>query len=66
VWSVLGYIAAFLLFAAPVAAIGVWLGGRRRFRIRPAGWAPWWYVGGQPDVPEELQARARSRSRRQS
>ncbi|HUG05670.1 MAG TPA: hypothetical protein VMQ78_03945 [Candidatus Limnocylindria bacterium] len=57
-WSILGYAAALLLAMIPVGGMilltktKAW---RRRKGIRPAGWAPWWYVGGQPEVPEELQ-----------
>jgi hypothetical protein len=58
-WSVAGYVAGLVLLAIPVGGLLLltktksW---KRRRRIRFAGWAPWWYVGGQPDVPEELQA----------
>jgi hypothetical protein len=57
-WSLLGYASAFMLVLLPVGGMVLltktraW---RRRKRIRSAGWAPWWYIGGQPDVPEELQ-----------
>jgi hypothetical protein len=57
-WSILGYAATAVLVMLPVGGMVLltkttaW---RRRNRIRSAGWAPWWYIGGQPDVPEELQ-----------
>jgi hypothetical protein len=57
-WSVVGYAAALALVTLPIGGLVLitktraW---RRRKRIRAAGWAPWWYVGGQPDVPAELQ-----------
>jgi hypothetical protein len=53
-----------LVFAVPLIGLGLLLRGRRHSRIRFAGWAPWWYVGGQPDVPEELQAESDERRRR--
>jgi len=58
-WSFAGYVVGLLLLALPIGGLllvsktKAW---RRRTRIRFAGWAPWWYVGGQPDVPDELQS----------
>jgi hypothetical protein len=54
------------MLAALVAAVMVVLRATifRHGRIRFAGWAPWWYAGGQPDVPDELQYERRSSQRR--
>jgi hypothetical protein len=57
-WSFAGYVVGLALLALPIGGLlllsktKAW---RRRSRIRFAGWAPWWYVGGQPDVSEDLQ-----------
>ena len=63
-WSALGYVIGLLVFALPLAGIWLWRRERPHRRIRFAGWAPWWYVGGQPDVPEELQEDPDSHARR--
>ena len=65
-WSVAGYILAFLIFVAFTAAVLFLLRITvfRRGRTRPAGWAPWWYVGGQPDVPKELLEESSEPSRK--
>jgi hypothetical protein len=60
-WSLLGYVLGVAIFALPLGGLWMFLRGRRHRRIRFAGWAPWWYVGGQPDVPEELQHERRQR-----
>lgn len=66
VWALAGYILAFLIFVAFTAAVLFLLRITvfRHGRTRPAGWAPWWYVGGQPDVPKELLEEPRGRSRK--
>ena len=57
-WSFVGYVVALIVMAIPIGGLFLltrtraW---RRRKQIRRAGWAPWWYVGGQPDVLEEVQ-----------
>lgn len=53
--GIIGYVAALVFFAVPLAGLWMLIRGKRRRRIRFIGWAPWWYVGGQPDVAEELQ-----------
>ncbi len=63
-FNVVGYLAGFLFFAVPLAGLWVLIRHKQRRRIRFAGWAPWWYVGGQPDVPEELQEDPDSHPRR--
>jgi hypothetical protein len=65
-WSVAGYALALLIFAAFTVAVLFLLRITvfRRGRTRPAGWAPWWYVGGQPDVPKELLEEPTGRSRK--
>ena len=65
-WALSGYILAFLIFAAFTAAVLFLLRITvfRHGRTRPAGWAPWWYLGGQPDVPKELSEEPSARKRR--
>ena len=64
-WALSGYIFAFLIFAVFTAAVLFLLRITvfRHGRTRPAGWAPWWYVGGQPDVPQDLLGQPSERSR---
>lgn len=64
-WSVAGYVLAFLIFVAFTAAVLLLLRITvfRHGRTRPAGWAPWWYVGGQPDVPKALSEEPSARKR---
>jgi hypothetical protein len=65
-WALAGYLVAFLIFAAFTAAVLFLLRITvfRHGRTRPAGWAPWWYVGGQPDVPKELLQEPRKPARK--
>lgn len=64
-WTLAGYVVSVLIFAVLVVAIFFVLRRTifRRGRIHFAGWAPWWYMGGQPDVPDELQRDRPERTR---
>jgi hypothetical protein len=65
-WALSGYVLAFLIFVAFTATVLFLLRITifRHGRTRPAGWAPWWYLGGQPDVPEELLVEPTRRERK--
>jgi hypothetical protein len=63
-WAFSGYFFTFLISIAFTAIVLFLLRITvfRHGRTRPAGWAPSWYVGGQPDVPKELQEAPTERS----
>jgi hypothetical protein len=63
-WSVLGYVVALLAFLAPMAAIGLWLSRRRRFRILFAGGRRGGMSAASPMSPEGMQEAPDSHPRR--
>ena len=66
--EIAGFIAGALSLALIAGLVMVVLRATvfRRGRIRWVGWAPTWEVGGQPDVPEELQVERRDRAGKRS